>query len=229
MATLDRRTNLKLWLEADTLVANVDGDAIQTWPDISGSNNDFTQATLANRPLFKTNIINGRPALLFDGINDVLTGPLLNTFLSAVSGATIYVVAKPTAITANSATPALNDGIFGGSVTNSLGMTLRSNAGVYTYYTWVHDGTSQKNALKVFAGPNGWYIFVHSYLSTLRNILDDPYNPVSTAMAAGVAALATAGKIGENWSGVAWFTGYIPAVMAVNVEDADTVPHGSST
>jgi len=219
VATLDRRTNLKLWLEADTLAGLNDGDTVASWLDLSGNSNDFTAAG-TSKPLFKTNILNGRPAVLFDGVNDVMTGPLLNTFLTAVSGGTIYVVAKPTAITANSATPALNDGIFGGSVTNSLGMTLRNNAGVYTYYTWAHDGTNQKNALRTFAGPNGWYIFVHSYLSTLRNILDDPYNAVSTAMAAGVAALATAAKLGENWSGVAWFTGYIAAVAAVNVEDA---------
>jgi len=220
MAFLDRKTNLKLWLEADTLTYLADGDQPATWPDISGNNNDFTQGTLANTPVFKTNILNGRPAFLFDGVNDLYTGPLLSTFLTAVGGGTIYVLAKPTVITANSATPALNDGIFGGSVTNSLGMTLRNNASVYTYYTWAHDGTNQKSALKVFAGPNGWYIFVHSYLSTLRNIIDDPYNPVSTAMAAGVASLATAAKLGENWNASARFTGYIPAVLAVNAEDA---------
>lgn len=220
MAVLDRRTNLKLWLEADVLVSNADGDAIQTWPDISGNANDFTQATLANRPLLKTDILNGRPALLFDGSNDLFTGPLLSTFITAVNGGTIYVLAKPTAITANSATPALNDGIFGGSASNTMGMTLRNNASVYTYYTWAYDGTSQKNAARTFAGPNGWYVFVHSYLSTLRNILDDPYNPVSTAMAAGLANTASVAKIGENWNASARFTGYIAAILAVNVEDA---------
>lgn len=46
-----------------------DGTAIQTLTDIAGTNN-ATQATLANRPLFKTNILNGNPVVRFDGSND---------------------------------------------------------------------------------------------------------------------------------------------------------------
>lgn len=46
-----------------------DGTGVQTWTDLAGSNN-ATQATSANQPTFKTNILNGNPILRFDGTND---------------------------------------------------------------------------------------------------------------------------------------------------------------
>lgn len=46
-----------------------DGTGVGTWTDLSGSNN-ATQATSANQPTFKTNILNGNPILRFDGTND---------------------------------------------------------------------------------------------------------------------------------------------------------------
>lgn len=46
-----------------------DGTGVGTWTDLAGSNN-ATQATSANQPTFKTNILNGNPILRFDGTND---------------------------------------------------------------------------------------------------------------------------------------------------------------
>ena len=46
-----------------------DGAGVQTLTDLAGSNN-ATQSTSANRPTFKTNILNGNPILRFDGVND---------------------------------------------------------------------------------------------------------------------------------------------------------------
>jgi hypothetical protein len=53
-----------------------DGTAVQTFTDVAGTN-DATQATSGNRPLFKTNIINGNPVVRFDGTDDFLS--LTNT------------------------------------------------------------------------------------------------------------------------------------------------------
>jgi hypothetical protein len=62
----------EIWLKADALTALSDGDPVATWADQSGNGHDATQATAANRPLYKTGIINGQPALLFDGSSDFL-------------------------------------------------------------------------------------------------------------------------------------------------------------
>lgn len=53
-----------------------DGDTIPAWPDVStpASYRAATQATVANRPLFKAAAAgNGLPSVLFDGSNDILT------------------------------------------------------------------------------------------------------------------------------------------------------------
>jgi hypothetical protein len=68
---------LKLWLKADSM-SLADGTAISTWSDQSGNGNDATQATGANQPLFKTNVLNEKPVVRFDGSNDYMafaTGP----------------------------------------------------------------------------------------------------------------------------------------------------------
>lgn len=83
--------NLQLFLSASSLTA-ADGDPIQTWPDLSGNNNNATQGVLANRPLYKPNVINGRPVLRFDGINDGYA--LASTITS--NPATVYIVQSTT-------------------------------------------------------------------------------------------------------------------------------------
>lgn len=64
-------TGLKLWLKADALALS-DTDPVSTWTDSSGSGNDATGTSTA-RPLYRTGIIGGKPAVRFDGSNDILT------------------------------------------------------------------------------------------------------------------------------------------------------------
>lgn len=65
-------SGLQVWLSARELSLNND-DPVSSWTDLSGHNNHATQATSANRPLFKTNVLNTYPVVRFDGSNDVLT------------------------------------------------------------------------------------------------------------------------------------------------------------
>jgi hypothetical protein len=64
---------LQLWLKADSLSLN-DADPVGTWADQSGNARDCTQATAANKPIYKVNIQNGLPCVRFDGTDDYLTG-----------------------------------------------------------------------------------------------------------------------------------------------------------
>jgi hypothetical protein len=64
-------SSLKVWLGARYLSASND-DVISTWT-ARGGLYDFTQTTEAYKPIFKTNVINGYPALWFDDTNDYLT------------------------------------------------------------------------------------------------------------------------------------------------------------
>ena len=66
-------TNLRWWLKANAGVLNpssataVDGEAVFRWNDQSTILNHASQATGGNRPVFRTNIINGNPVLRFSG------------------------------------------------------------------------------------------------------------------------------------------------------------------
>jgi len=64
------------WLKADA-IGSGDGTPISTWFDSTVNNNNFSQSTAANKPLYKINIQNGLPVVRFDGTNDNLSNPTL--------------------------------------------------------------------------------------------------------------------------------------------------------
>ena len=81
-------SGLQLWLSADNVDGSnnstlSDGNAVATWTDLSGNGRNATQATGANRPLFKTGIVNGKPVVRFDGTNDLLSSSWVAAKLSA--------------------------------------------------------------------------------------------------------------------------------------------------
>lgn len=79
----DKTTN-DLWLRADKDVLNnsdnpaSNGEAVKTWTDQSGNNNDVTQATAGNQSIFTTAVINGYPVLRLDGTDDYMSTELGN-------------------------------------------------------------------------------------------------------------------------------------------------------
>lgn len=94
------------WLKADAgllqaaggAVASANNDPVGKWLDQSPNARDAIQATAGKKPLLKTAVQNGLPAVLFDGSDDyLLAGPFASPL--SLAGATIYLVA------ANAATP----------------------------------------------------------------------------------------------------------------------------
>lgn len=87
---------LKLWLKADTgvykdagITLAVEGESAQQWNDQSGNANNVTQATAAARPIYKINIINGQPAVRFDGSDDRMAASF-----ALVQPTTVFIVGK---------------------------------------------------------------------------------------------------------------------------------------
>lgn len=64
-------TSNQIWLDAFQLGAN-NGQVIKIWSDNSQGNNTATQVYAARSPIFRSNGINGMPALDFDGVDDML-------------------------------------------------------------------------------------------------------------------------------------------------------------
>lgn len=61
-----RISGLKGWWKADAIVGLSDTNPITTWEDSSFSNADMVQSDSTYKPVYRTNIINGLPAVRFD-------------------------------------------------------------------------------------------------------------------------------------------------------------------
>lgn len=100
-AALPAQANIVLKLEAFTTStvnagSPVDNDAVSTWTDQSSNAASYTQSTTSQKPTFKTNQINGKPALLFANASDQKLTSSTGTLVSTGSGFTIVPVVKHT-------------------------------------------------------------------------------------------------------------------------------------
>jgi hypothetical protein len=80
---------LQAWWSADSIKVG-NGNPIETW---TTNNNEFlfvTQPTAANRPTLVNNVINGKPVVRFDGVNDYLNGGDILDIQN--DGQTIFVI-----------------------------------------------------------------------------------------------------------------------------------------
>jgi hypothetical protein len=90
------RSNLVMWLRADNSVTT-SGSDVTSWGDVSGSENSATNGS--NQPTLVTGAINGLPAVSFaSGSSQFLQVPA--GMASFTSGASIFLVTKPAAVTA---------------------------------------------------------------------------------------------------------------------------------
>lgn len=134
---------LQIFYDARQLVGLNDGDAVATWSDLSGNSRDATQGTASKRPLYKTNVYGSDPALLFDGVDDVLgfTNYLPGntyTMVAVFSGTVIFPVGGSANFWFYSSPNMLAFSHLGyynvavGALTSKTVMVLRSNAGTVT-------------------------------------------------------------------------------------------------
>lgn len=63
---------LIFWLHAAGLSGYSDNDPVEEWLDVSGSEHHALQETPANQPTYKANVINGLPAVRFNGSDEWL-------------------------------------------------------------------------------------------------------------------------------------------------------------
>lgn len=118
-------SNNGLWLKADDLANLNDNDPVNSWPDFSGNNNDAENNELNEQPEYIENSpINGRPALLFNGVLDQLMiqdHPLLDNS----SGITFYTVIRPNNLDGEPR------GILGKRITQNVNVEY-----AYTFFFW---------------------------------------------------------------------------------------------
>ena len=70
--------NLILWLKTDSV--EITDNVVSIWYDQSGNEFDLTQETANRRPVKIDNVLNGLPAIRFDGVNDFMRVEFGETF-----------------------------------------------------------------------------------------------------------------------------------------------------
>lgn len=74
------------WWKADAITGLTDGQVVTTWLDSSGNSKDVTQATVANKPLYKTAIVNGKAVVRYvDSTDELAVGSVAQKTVLAVA------------------------------------------------------------------------------------------------------------------------------------------------
>ncbi|MCX6550396.1 MAG: immunoglobulin domain-containing protein, partial [Acidobacteria bacterium] len=96
IGTTDGASSLELWLDAGAL-SQAEGSGVSSWPDRSGIFRTQVQATPANQPQYRANVINGRPVVRSpdDGTDRYFSGGFA-TLDSADGGFTAFAVVQAT-------------------------------------------------------------------------------------------------------------------------------------
>jgi hypothetical protein len=176
-----------LWLAADgvlyqdsarTTLATSDGDPVGSWSDKSGANAHAAQATSAKRPLYKTNIINGKPVLRPDGVDDAMAAALASAVSSGAC--TIYLVVSVTA-TGNGLMSVAD--VFGGDDYSGSNFAISKTSGTEVKITY---NVADRNAVTWAAGTP---LIVTALMDGSPNIYKN-----GTEGTAGAAFAGAAGK-----------------------------------
>ncbi len=89
------KTSLKLWLRADDgVTGTIDSTDVGTWYDASGNLDNATEYNSAAKPLYRTNQINGKSALVFNGSASRLNLQSSSAIGIQNSDYEIFIVAK---------------------------------------------------------------------------------------------------------------------------------------
>lgn len=156
-------SSLTGWFKADSGVYSdagttlaVGGDSVTQWNDQSGNGYNLSQATGAKKPTYRVSIVNSKPVVRFDGLDDFLSGTTASNLLAAGTKYVMFVFNAATLPTSG-ANPYDNSTIWstaGGIVSSYLHAT--NGLGSYNF-----DGTVDTAVASVAAGT--WYLGIYAH------------------------------------------------------------------
>lgn len=153
-----RSANLQAWFRADSGVT-YSASKISQIIDQSGNGNNASQSNSSKQPTLATNALNGLPAIQFNGTSQFLS--LGAGFANFNSGASIFIVTKPTTVTNNTrffdfgngatsnnlymsetASTTANLFVYNGATSSSLAASGSLTAGTFSLLEAVHSGSA---------------------------------------------------------------------------------------
>ncbi len=205
-------SNMKLWLKADSISAS-EGDVIDTWSDSSGTGNDAVMVTAGQQPSYRRGVINGMPALRFDGTDRM--NPTTTGFPSGNSNVTVFTVYTSTdandqrVFSYGNSTAGTRTNL---SITAFDNNTIRSSIG--------GSGTNVDADLLTDRTSNSYrsHPVIQTFRYTASSLLMETYAPVqgtsATDTLAGSANLSTTtGKVGSSPGNTNFHQGFIAEII----------------
>lgn len=209
-------SGLRIWLDAVTLkyqggAEMADGTAIDAWRGnckltFNGADPSFTAASTA-RPLYKQNVQNSLPGVLFDGSNDLMTGPTDWANIFSRNEHTILIVCKPTALVSTGSGVVYNRPQLIGSIGQYEGISVSPSGSDNIFTAWSYDSVSARTASTGVLAVNSMALIESWHENGQLNVALNQGSTVTTTLRETTTSGSTM-QIGTSGSS-AFYTGYI--------------------
>lgn len=204
-------SGLTIWLNGPSITGLNDGDALSAWTNLAGGS-DFSQATAAKKPIYKTTIRNGNAIVRFDGAavnGDELAASAISTYITA-SAYTLFSACAPGTFTGVGAFPFQDNGFFA-DANGYVGIVGKAVSN--TMYAYNYDGTYDVSNQPTTAA--AWIAYHARHDS--GNLITAVNNGSEASTASGnTASLVGAAKVGGGTSGGLWWPGDIGELLVWN-------------
>lgn len=182
-----------------------DDDPVGIWSDLSGNSRDFTGAGGA-RPTFKQSV-GGRPAVLFDGTDDVITATDLLGDIINDNAFSVYAVVQPVSI-ASTGNAWQQEAILC-TVTGFWGLyTTDNTANSISGFNW--DGNADVSEIGVTESEDTIATYKHEGGNIGLAIKQGAFQLVASGDTSNVGGSLA---IGRNTGGGSFYDGYIRALI----------------
>lgn len=210
-AVLISQTNLPIWLRAD-FGPILGSGSLTRWADVSLNENDAT-STSPNQPSLIDDAINDLPAVSFvpGTTGNFLSVPSGVSGFSA--GTSIFIVAKPKALTANSQILSLGSS---GSMNNAVTVSINSS-GEPTLSVYDSSGSPTSASASTAFSTAAFHLYEFVQNGTTATLFVDGIQAgQNTAMNSLPTVTMTGSFIGQSVVGGNYFTGDIAEIMVYN-------------
>lgn len=194
---------LTAWFDASAITGLNDNDPVSTWTDSSPSAFTAVQGTAGNKPIYKTGIINGKPVVRFDGVDDYLSVAGVDANPTDFA---FFAVASTTTITGQHT-------LSGGDVLTNRHYQLRSSVATLSLFDRQVSGSVGTGRTLVVNTPYVMGFEMQTVSGAFTLATNGAYTTGTNARAARTPGNAT--RIGGDTAASEWWSGDIAELIYV--------------